>query len=1041
MAIDLSAALKDDTQANTKVDTKDTKDSPTSSTIDLSSELQKSAPTPQSSERQGIQGPVAGSVSRVTEGSQQIRESIGPRKQEPTNYGPVDTLQGIFSPESAARVWGLIKGAGEIASAPFYPANYAGQRAGQYLTEHSGEMTDKALDVRIAKARQLKSGPAAGASVEVNELPMLERLRAMPYEQRVRVSREAMGSGIETGVQLAMPPGLVRGAVRAVPRLLGRAGKAAQTGEEVAGATRLADAGPLKPAAPPKWRPDLLEGKPTVRATTTPEGKTILKPATTQLRPAEDRFVRNLENELTGGPEKVASQGVQGPLRAPEAPQRGLAGKTREFFAPASSSSEAGETAAIVRTRLAEQARERAVSAELFRGVERTLDRLPDEQRLDVIRRMEHGEAQATPELNAVAESLQKPMKEKWVEVVRHNPKAADDYIENYFPHLWQDEQTARTVYGVKRGTVEGSKGFLKEREFPTVDVGIKAGYKLKDTNPARLAVQRMNDMDRYLMGQLIIEDLKAQGLAMSFTDIEVIPPGWQRMPGTIPNSSGLYVPQDAAMILDRYLTPGLSGAKLYDTVRSVGNSLNQAQLSLSGFHLLFTSLDAMTSRVALGFKELAVPGMRLKGIKDVGLGFSPTTALTTATRGNNVLKAYLRKPGFEQFNDLADAVVKAGGRATMDPFYRTGPLGGLKQLDQTMLGQFSHRMREMSGKLSAGTKALASGHVPTASKEVVGAVSEAMNALTDATSYPILQYVVPRQKLGVFSRMAEFEIAKLGPKATEMEVTQALQRAWDSVDNRMGQLVYDNLFWNKVFKDLMMLATRSVGWNVGTAREIGGGIGEYGKALVGRQKEFTHKMAYTASFPMVAGLYGAITQYLMTGKGPTELKDYFAPRTGKVFPDGRPERMVLASYMRDVLAATKGVGPSPMAPIKVTENLFEMGKHKVHPLWQSMFEMMTNEDFYGAAIRDPKDPEAKQMMDTLIFLAEQWTPLGMRQITGLGQMPAKPGFERSYPGLSLVGITPAPAAIERSAEQQAAVQQKIDRMKLARKKQREGVK
>jgi hypothetical protein len=49
--------------------------------------------------------------------------------------------------------------------------------------------------------------------------------------------------------------------------------------------------------------------------------------------------------------------------------------------------------------------------------------------------------------------------------------------------------------------------------------------------------------------------------------------------------------------------------------------------------------------------------------------------------------------------------------------------------------------------------------------------------------------------------------------------------KAWDSVDNRMGQLVYDNLFWSKTFKDLAMASVRSVGWNLGTIRELGGGL------------------------------------------------------------------------------------------------------------------------------------------------------------------------------------------------------------------------
>jgi hypothetical protein len=40
-----------------------------------------------------------------------------------------------------------------------------------------------------------------------------------------------------------------------------------------------------------------------------------------------------------------------------------------------------------------------------------------------------------------------------------------------------------------------------------------------------------------------------------------------------------------------------------------------------------------------------------------------------------------------------------------------------------------------------------------------------------------------------------------------------------------MGQLVYDNLFWNRTVKDLSMASVRSVGWNIGDIRELPGGV------------------------------------------------------------------------------------------------------------------------------------------------------------------------------------------------------------------------
>ena len=763
----------------------------------------------------------------------------------------------------------------------------------------------------------------------------------------------------------------------------------------------------MRSAPEVRYAPELLTGKPTVRVT--PEG---VKPATTLLRPLEQAHVRQVTEAVS--PPAVRFR------KAKE-----LAGGVQEWLAPATKSPEAGGAAAIIRNRLGEQAHNRALESELFSGVERGFERAEVPARLDFIRKMEHGTPHGDAALDATAQGFRQALDAKWNEVVRLRPEAADEYRANYFPHIWADAEQAQKVYGLRR---VGGPGFLKERTLPTVDVGLKAGLKLKDTNPARLVVQRLADMDRYLTGQRVIDDLKASGLARTLEAGAEIPSGWQRAPDRLPHATGLYMPSDVALIIDRWLAPGLAGNKVYDATRSIGNSLNQFQLGMSAYHLMFTTLDAMTSRMALGIKELATPGMRGRGLVDVVAGLSPHTPIQNYLQGRQIGKAYRGIPGYERFQGTVDAIVKAGGRASMDPFYRTGSLDTVR-LDQSALGQFSRGMRETATKLKSLRGAPA-------------AVKQAAETVSDLVSYPIMQKIVPAQKLGIFHKMAAYEIERLGPTAKEADVVRALQTAWDSVDNRMGQMVYDNLFWNKTFKDLSMAAVRSVGWNLGTGREVGGGsaemIGAGGKLLRGQAPELTHKMSYVISLPIVTGFYGAIAQYLMTGEGPRELKDYFAPRTGKVFPDGRAERVQLASYMKDVLAATKGVGLSPMAPFKVAGNIGEMATHKIHPLFSSLVEMFENEDFYGAAIRDPRDPEGQQIVDTVRYAFEQVTPFGLRQLTGTGQMPPKPGFERSYPELPLIGITPAPAAIERTAEEQAKVQAKTDRMKLAKKKKRD---
>ena len=86
-----------------------------------------------------------------------------------------------------------------------------------------------------------------------------------------------------------------------------------------------------------------------------------------------------------------------------------------------------------------------------------------------------------------------------------------------------------------------------------------------------------------------------------------------------------------------------------------------------------------------------------------------------------------------------------------------------------------------------------------------------------------------------------------------------------------MGQLVYDNLFWDKAAKDLGMASVRSLGWNLGTFRELGGGAFDAGKAawdaLHAKKPTVTHRIEYTIALPILIGLLGAIYMYLRTGQ------------------------------------------------------------------------------------------------------------------------------------------------------------------------------
>jgi 2'-5' RNA ligase/Mlc titration factor MtfA (ptsG expression regulator) len=436
------------------------------------------------------------------------------------------------------------------------------------------------------------------------------------------------------------------------------------------------------------------------------------------------------------------------------------------------------------------------------------------------------------------------------------------------------------------------------------------------------------------------------------------------------------YGPAEAVKVLNNYLSPGLRETSgLFRGYLGAANVLNQCQLGWSAFHLGFTSVDAATSKLSLAIENTA-HGELSHAVKH--LGQVPLAPVTNAILGSKVLEEY-SKPGSQggEIAAIVEALVAGGGRAHMDRFYATD------------IAKNVARMFREGGW-----------------KNYLGGVLQAPFAATELAAKPIMEYIVPRQKLGVFADMMRAEMRRR-PNMTHDELRDAAAKAWDSTDNRMGQLVYDNLFWHKVTKDLAMASTRSVGWNLGTVRELGGGAVDFaaqGKNLVIAQDvELTHRMAYVVALPIMAGMLGAITQYLFTGLPPDSLKDLFFPRTGEKDAEGRDERVSLPTYIKDLYAYAH-------APGQTVEN-------KLHPLLGTLAEMLSNEDFYGTAIRNEDDSWVQQALDVAKHIGESFVPFGVRGAMKLSDEGA-PLHKKFLP---FVGVTPAPSSIIKSQAEQLA--------------------
>jgi hypothetical protein len=285
-----------------------------------------------------------------------------------------------------------------------------------------------------------------------------------------------------------------------------------------------------------------------------------------------------------------------------------------------------------------------------------------------------------------------------------------------------------------------------------------------------------------------------------------------------------------------------------------------------------------------------------------------------------------------------------------------------------------------------------------------VRAAARSPVAFTELLAKPIMDYLVPRQKAGVFAELAG-RIIEQNPGKSLEELTPQFRQAWNRVDARLGQVKYDRLFVDNVAKNVVQGLVRAPGWTGGTIAEIGGAFPDTMKFFqewkkTGKAPEnIPDRVAYTASLLITMGSANALLTYLFTGTAPKGL-DFFAFRTGHKDEQGNAERFLLPSYMKDLVAYAR-------QPLTTLE-------HKTHPLLSVIDDVAQNRDYYGYEIFDPNANVAKQAAQTGKYVIKSFEPFWTRGV----RKEQERGAGALRQALPLVGVMPAPGYITRSPMQ-----------------------
>jgi len=534
-------------------------------------------------------------------------------------------------------------------------------------------------------------------------------------------------------------------------------------------------------------------------------------------------------------------------------------------------------------------------------------------------------------------------------------------WIEDYYRHQWVKDPTHANVF-----SKEGLGYFTKERSLPTIEDGLARGLVPRTLDPVQTTLEYVANARRFIASNRILDVGRSNGdvfyKKLGYKGPFPTNDRWVPLDGALTRKGAgqLYAKENWARVYNNFVSSGFTGpaGEIVNGLRRASNTVTAFELGMSGFHVTTMANEAVINDVAKAVTSLA-GGNAKQAIAD--LIKAPTAPYRLFQSGKKLEKVYLGQAGgTPEERKLANLLTRAGGRGA--------GMAHAKDYEYTSMGSFLQSWKRASGqaerlKYAQDIKANPFVGVPKTMFSLIGRTMQSV-------SEPLFKYYIPRIKNGAFAdNMSQWLRTHPGAQVAEQEA--AARQIWDSIDNRFGELVQDNVFWKQHMKQLSMIAMRSYSWNMGTIREIGGGV----KDIASHQ--FTPRAAYVIALPIVYGTLSAVYQVLKTGGKPQDIQDLLAPRTGGTdAKSGMPERMMMPGYMKDVFAWSED-------PVKAASN-------KMSTFLGTGLNMVTGKDWKGDPIAPPPDDPNAPFERTVPpwlqayfgLAAQNMTPISVRDLS-----------------------------------------------------------
>jgi hypothetical protein len=676
-------------------------------------------------------------------------------------------------------------------------------------------------------------------------------------------------------------------------------------------------------------------------------------------------------------------------------------------------------------------------------------------------------------------------------------------FVAEYIPHVWKDRprgQMTWAAYAERKRQQIGPTWFQKERTFDTIEEGMAAGFELKYTNPIDLIMHRLLSGVDMRQRMELLNRLQTMDLAVPGYDRDLANQGWQAIgaPGQIvPQDSKTWMlAPDVQMLWHNAVTAKTlwqseaPGGGIYRGWMAVKNVWVPLKLMASAFHILHVLHISYSQGMTRAISNLtkgrdpvgalralaegawrpmhAAPGATAGAVAGALLGSTAMPVLGTyagalygALAGSVVMGA-AKKLGLAR--DLRSQGTIARLAWEKDRRQWTPEEKGLMQLmhEGGFVPQLDERMR------IAARKGLAEA-VQTILRKEAGIpdwLKTAYHGIRRVVEYmqaPIFERWIPTLKANAYLTAAN-DLLRRHPEYMNDRIARevALRAIAKSIDDRMGEMFYGNLFWNPVLKNIGTASFLSLGWNLGLIRGGGStisgalagavigssvpGVGTFIGALAGaggggfigwgggklpffrdrgrgRGKkiaaEAAEKRIYANVYMYTAFLFAAILMYALTRKTPETPLDVIYPQVGGINPDGTPRRANTMFYTREAIMLKhhieseggqlnmKGFMERPDAYMK---GLTDMVWSKM--MFQPFVELLKNRDFYGYNITDVNANAYKQT-----WQAVQHTLLGLEPMSQSSAERAKAtGGTQQDVTLSYLGFGPAPSYATKNA-------------------------